>query len=81
MAASKPLVLTLDAAAINENQKKKNFINWKDFVVGSGLRAREKKLVCVTAGNSYLGSHLLKQLLAHSYLVRVIIQHQGNSSR
>lgn len=42
------------------------------------LRATERKLVCVTSGNSYLGAHLVKALLAHGYLVRVTIQNQGN---
>lgn len=38
---------------------------------------REKKLICVTSGNSYLGSFIVKGLLAHGYLVRVTIQHPG----
>lgn len=42
-----------------------------------GLDAREGKLVCVTSGNSNLGSHIVKVLLARGYLVRVTIQNQG----
>ncbi|KAK9272910.1 hypothetical protein L1049_003289 [Liquidambar formosana] len=38
------------------------------------LGATERKLVCVTSGNSYLGSHLVRELLAHGYLVRVTLQ-------
>ncbi|MCD7450702.1 hypothetical protein HAX54_008156 [Datura stramonium] len=42
------------------------------------LNARDRKIVCVTSGNSYFGSHLIKKLLACGYLVRVIIQNQAN---
>lgn len=42
------------------------------------LNARDRKIVCVTSGNSYLGSHLIKKLLAYGYLVRVTIQNQAN---
>ncbi|XP_038990913.1 cinnamoyl-CoA reductase-like SNL6 [Hibiscus syriacus] len=38
--------------------------------------AGEKKLICVTSGNSYLGSSIVKELLSHGYLVRVTVQHQ-----
>lgn len=41
------------------------------------LNARDRKIVCVTSGNSYFGSQLIKKLLACGYLVRVIIQNQG----
>ncbi|KAJ8751847.1 hypothetical protein K2173_026045 [Erythroxylum novogranatense] len=34
----------------------------------------EIKLVCVTSGNSFLGSHVVKELLARGYLVRVTLQ-------
>ena len=44
------------------------------------LSARKKDLVCVTSGNSYLGSHIVKELLANGYPVRVTIQNQGTSS-
>lgn len=44
------------------------------------LNARDRKIVCVTSGNSYLGSHLIKKLLAYGYLVRVTIQNQGTSN-
>ncbi|GAB2299900.1 hypothetical protein Dimus_033949 [Dionaea muscipula] len=44
----------------------------------SGLKARERKLVCVTSGNSYLGAHLIKELLVHGYFVRATIQNQGD---
>ena len=47
-------------------------------VFSSGLSAREKKLICVTSGNSYLGSFIVKELLARGYLVRVTIQHPGS---
>jgi uncharacterized protein YbjT (DUF2867 family) len=40
------------------------------------LSARKKDLVCVTSGNSYLGSHIVKELLANGYPVRVTIQNQ-----
>lgn len=42
------------------------------------LNARDRKIVCVTSGNSYFGSHLIKKLLACGYLVRVVIQNQAN---
>ncbi|XP_022759965.1 cinnamoyl-CoA reductase-like SNL6 [Durio zibethinus] len=45
-------------------------------VFSCSLSAREKKLICVTSGNSYLGSFIVKELLAHGYLVRVTIQHE-----
>ena len=41
------------------------------------LSARKRELVCVTSGNSYLGSHIVKELLAYGYPVRVTIQNQG----
>lgn len=41
------------------------------------LHSRERKIVCVTSGNSYLGAHLTKKLLARGYLVRVTIQTPG----
>lgn len=40
-----------------------------------GLHAR--KLVCVTSGNSNLGTRLAKLLLRRGYLVRVTVQHPG----
>ena len=43
----------------------------------SGLNARENKVVCVTDGNSVLGSHIVKELLSRGYLVRVTVQNQG----
>ncbi|KAK6266484.1 hypothetical protein QUC31_017321 [Theobroma cacao] len=46
-------------------------------IFSSSLSAREKKLICVTSGNSYLGSCIVKELLARSYLVRVTIQHEA----
>ncbi|KAF8407926.1 hypothetical protein HHK36_007066 [Tetracentron sinense] len=42
----------------------------------SSLSARERKVVCVTSGNSYLGSHIVKELLARGYLVRITVQNQ-----
>ena len=44
------------------------------------LSARKRELVCVTSGNSYLGSHIVKELLAYGYPVRVTIQNQGTQS-
>lgn len=44
------------------------------------LNARDRKIVCVTSGNSYFGSHLIKKLLVCGYLVRVTIQNQGTSN-
>lgn len=41
------------------------------------LSGRQKKLVCVTTGNSCLGVHIVKQLLARAYLVRITVQNQG----
>lgn len=38
------------------------------------LSGREKKLVCVTSGNSCLGVHIVKQLLARAYFVRITVQ-------
>ncbi|XP_011021180.1 PREDICTED: cinnamoyl-CoA reductase 2-like isoform X1 [Populus euphratica] len=52
----------------------------KPYVGGkfsSCLNARENKLVCVTDGNSFLGSHIVKELLSRGYLVRVTIQNQA----
>ncbi|XVF20508.1 hypothetical protein REPUB_Repub12eG0006600 [Reevesia pubescens] len=46
-------------------------------VFSCSFSAREKKLICVTSGNSYLGSYIVKELLARGYLVRVTIQHQA----
>ncbi|XP_021887951.1 cinnamoyl-CoA reductase-like SNL6 isoform X2 [Carica papaya] len=40
------------------------------------LSGRQKKLVCVTTGNSCLGVHIVKQLLARAYLVRITVQNQ-----
>ncbi|XAR71342.1 Cinnamoyl-CoA reductase [Bertholletia excelsa] len=40
------------------------------------FNARESGLVCVTGGNSYFGSALVKKLLARGYFVRVSIQNQ-----
>ncbi|OMO96536.1 3-beta hydroxysteroid dehydrogenase/isomerase [Corchorus capsularis] len=46
-------------------------------VFSSSLSARDKKLICVTSGNSYLGSRIVKELLARNYLVRLTIQHEA----
>ncbi|KAF3644631.1 putative proline-rich receptor-like protein kinase PERK8-like [Capsicum annuum] len=48
----------------------------RDF--SSSLNARDRKIVCVTSGNSYFGSQLIMKLLACGYLVRVIIENQAN---
>ncbi|GMI63426.1 hypothetical protein like AT5G14700 [Hibiscus trionum] len=45
-------------------------------VFSCSLSAGDKKLICVTSGNSCLGSSIVKELLSHGYLVRVTIQHQ-----
>ncbi|XP_057467969.1 cinnamoyl-CoA reductase-like SNL6 [Actinidia eriantha] len=45
-------------------------------VFSCSLSARERELVCVTSGNSYLGSHVVKKLVARGYLVRVTVQNQ-----
>ncbi|KAK8532253.1 hypothetical protein V6N13_131591 [Hibiscus sabdariffa] len=45
-------------------------------VFSCSFSVREKKLICVTSGNSHLGSCIVKELLSHGYLVRVTIQHQ-----
>ncbi|XP_031279349.1 cinnamoyl-CoA reductase-like SNL6 [Pistacia vera] len=69
--------LELHVAALSERQK--TCKNVKGFTSYAGLSGREGKLlVCVTGGNSYLASHIVKELLAHSYLVRVIIQNQDD---
>uniref|UniRef100_A0A6N2LT08 3-beta hydroxysteroid dehydrogenase/isomerase domain-containing protein n=1 Tax=Salix viminalis TaxID=40686 RepID=A0A6N2LT08_SALVM len=44
----------------------------------SGLNARENRVVCVTDGNSFLGSHIVKELLSRGYLVRVTVQNQAD---
>ncbi|GAB2210903.1 hypothetical protein Droror1_Dr00016192 [Drosera rotundifolia] len=44
----------------------------------SGLKARERKLVCVTSGNSLFGSRLIKELLIHGYFVRATVQNPGD---
>lgn len=49
-------------------------------VFACNLYSRERKIVCVTSGNSYFGAHLIKKLLARGYLVRVTIQYQGTTS-
>jgi hypothetical protein len=43
----------------------------------SSLKAGENKLVCVTDGNSFLGSHIVKELLSRGHLVRVTVHNQG----
>nr|AIX92150.1 cinnamoyl-CoA reductase 1 [Betula platyphylla] len=43
---------------------------------GLSSSERRRELVCVTSGNSYLGSHIVKELLAHGYPVRVTVQYQ-----
>ncbi|WKA03871.1 hypothetical protein VitviT2T_021953 [Vitis vinifera] len=63
---SKPLLLP----SFKEEQQRKCVGN----AFGSSLNARERKLVCVTSGNSYLSSHIVRELLAGGYLVRVTIQ-------
>ncbi|KAM1358329.1 hypothetical protein ACFX15_044614 [Malus domestica] len=40
------------------------------------LDARDRRLVCVTSGNSHLGSNIVRALLARGYLVRVTIQNE-----
>ncbi|XP_019185655.1 PREDICTED: cinnamoyl-CoA reductase-like SNL6 [Ipomoea nil] len=45
-------------------------------VFSSHLWCRERKLVCVTSGNSYFGAHLIRKLLVRGYLVRATIQNQ-----
>lgn len=47
---------------------------------GLSSSERRRELVCVTSGNSYLGSHIVKELLAHGYPVRVTVQYQGTTS-
>ncbi|XP_042500186.1 cinnamoyl-CoA reductase-like SNL6 [Macadamia integrifolia] len=42
---------------------------------GNMKGSEERRLVCLTGGNFYLGSHILKQLLARGYLVRLALQH------
>lgn len=60
---------------ISLREEQKNCVN---CAFGCSLDiAREKNLVCVTSGNSYLGSHIVRALLARGYLVRVTIQNQG----
>lgn len=39
--------------------------------------SRERKLVCITSGNSYFGAHLIRKLLVRGYMVRATIQNQG----
>lgn len=43
----------------------------------SSLKAGDNKLVCVTDGNSFLGSHIVKELLSRGHLVRVTVHNQG----
>ncbi|GMP28482.1 hypothetical protein CsSME_00004003 [Camellia sinensis var. sinensis] len=38
---------------------------------------KERELLCVTSGNTCLGSHLVKKLLSRGYFIRVTIQNQG----
>ncbi|KAK9924764.1 hypothetical protein M0R45_033115 [Rubus argutus] len=65
---SKPWMISL-------REEQKNCVN---YPFGCSLDiAREKNLVCVTSGNSYLGSHIVRALLARGYLVRVTIQNQA----
>ncbi|KAJ4961045.1 hypothetical protein NE237_020955 [Protea cynaroides] len=48
---------------------------WGSFsAFGCNMKGNERKLVCLTGGNSYLGSHILKHLLARGYLVRLALQ-------
>ncbi|XP_059670545.1 cinnamoyl-CoA reductase-like SNL6 [Cornus florida] len=63
--------IPLETPTLGDEQRKCN-----GNVFSCSLSARERKLVCVTSGNSYFGSHLVRKLLAHGYLVRVTIQNQ-----
>ncbi|KAL6324635.1 hypothetical protein AAG906_013448 [Vitis piasezkii] len=63
---SKPLLLP----SFKEEQQRKCVGN----AFSSSLNTRERKLVCVTSGNSHLSSHIVRELLAGGYLVRVTIQ-------
>ena len=67
---SKPLLLL---PSFKEEQERKCLGN----AFSSNLNTRERKLVCVTSGNSYLGSHIVKELLAAGYLIRLTIQKEG----
>lgn len=46
--------------------------SWDDWTSG----AKERRLVCVTSANSLLAKHVVKQLLARGYSVRVTLQTQ-----
>ncbi|KAM4123880.1 hypothetical protein ACB094_01G189900 [Castanea mollissima] len=67
MASSKLIVLPV------LKKKQQNRINNSS---SCKLSARKRELVCVTSGNSYLGSYIVKELLAYGYPVRVTIQNQ-----
>ncbi|XP_073525589.1 uncharacterized protein [Phyllobates terribilis] len=45
---------------------------------GGYLGATQRKVVCVTSGNSYFGAHLIKELSSHGYLIRATIQNPGD---
>lgn len=72
-ACGEVILLSEEPPALGYEQRKKCFDNVNLSCI---LRATERKLVCVTSGNSYLGAYLVKALLAHGYLVRVTIQNQ-----
>ncbi|KAM7279642.1 hypothetical protein ACFE04_006776 [Oxalis oulophora] len=69
---SKPLVLL----SSNYVDGKKCVSRSCEEVFMSSLDARDRKLICVTSGNTNLGSQIVKKLLSSGYLVRVTIENQ-----
>ncbi|GAB4827437.1 hypothetical protein Ancab_034322 [Ancistrocladus abbreviatus] len=59
-----------------KEQRRSSTWSTREALFFTSLSARERKLVCVTSGNSYFGAHLIKELLAHGYFVRATIQNQ-----
>lgn len=72
------VAISLELEPLKQRNDHGMFFSSGNFICS--LNARDRKIVCVTGGNSYFGSHLIKKLLAYGYLVRVIIQNQGTQA-
>ncbi|XP_043700766.1 cinnamoyl-CoA reductase-like SNL6 [Telopea speciosissima] len=70
MVITKPETTLAASSSIYEKQKP-----WGSFkAIACNMKGIDRKLVCLTGGNSYLGSHILTHLLARGYLVRLVLQ-------
>ncbi|KAL6994054.1 hypothetical protein U1Q18_012160 [Sarracenia purpurea var. burkii] len=76
VAVSKPLEPPPPAGMRKVEEGRRRCLGNSFKQANCSLSARERRVVCVTSGNSYLGSLLVKKLLARGYLVRVTLQNQ-----